>query len=96
MSDVGRLKRGSGSRFPSVRKSADPFQPEMGEMDFSQEVEEFDTLYSSAVMESEKTDNPVITDENRRKQYRYQKRKRKEDDEKNPTPPEEHFLDLQA
>jgi hypothetical protein len=97
MSDVGRLKRPGGSPFPSVRKSADPFQPEMGEMDFSQEVAEFDALYSTAVQEPGKTEQTIISDENRKKQFRYRKRKRKKDDEENKSKEsEENFIDLQA
>ena len=38
MSDVGKLRKSGGSSFPTVRKSADPFQPEQGEMDFSHVV----------------------------------------------------------
>lgn len=95
MSDVGRLKRRDGSRFPSVRKSADPFQPEMGEMDFTQDVEEFDNVYSTAVNETEKTEQSVINEEDRRKQYKYRKRKRKKDEEENEEP-EENFIDLRA
>lgn len=95
MSDVGRLKRSGGSRFPSVRKSADPFQPEMGEMDFTQDVEEFDNVYSTAVSETEKTEQSVIHEEDRRKHYKYRKRKRKKDEEDNEEP-EDNFIDLQA
>lgn len=96
MSDVGRLRRFDNSRFPSVRKSSDPFNPEMGEMDFSQDIEEFDSMYSTAVLESEKTEQPVIRDENRRRQYRYRKRQQKQNETKNATEPEERFVDLQA
>jgi hypothetical protein len=82
MSDVGRLRKSGGSVFPTIRKSADPFQPEMGEMDFSQEIEEHDAIESTSVREPEKTEQSVIRDENKRKQYRQRKRKRKKDDEK--------------
>lgn len=82
MSDVGRLRRSGGSPFPTIRKSADPFQPEMGEMDFSQEIEEYDALESTSVREPERTEQSVIRDENRRKQYRQRKRKKKKDEDK--------------
>jgi hypothetical protein len=54
----------------------------MGEMDFSQEIEEHDAIESTSVREPEKTEQSVIRDENKRKQYRQRKRKRKKDDEK--------------
>lgn len=82
MSDVGRLRKSGGTVFPTIRKSADPFQPEMGEMDFSQEISEFDAMESTSVREPEKTEQSVIRDENRRKQYRQRKRKKKKDEEK--------------
>jgi hypothetical protein len=95
MSDVGRLRRSGGTVFPSVRKSADPFVPESGEMDFSQELSEFDALSSTSVREPEATEQTVIREENRRKQFKYRKRHRKEEEEE--TPKEEEILvDLSA
>ncbi len=96
MSDVGRLRRRGGGIFPSVRKSADPFQPEAGEMDFSQELEEFDALASTSIREPEAAEQTVIRDENRRQQFKYRKRKRKKDEEKNPEEEDEILIDLQA
>lgn len=94
MSDVGRLKRRNDSVFPTVRKSADPFVPEMGEAEFSQDVEQFDSLHSTAVREPEKTEQNVIVDGNRRKQFRQRKRKQKEDEEGNVTVEEDIFVDI--
>ncbi len=96
MSDVGKLKRPGGSPFPSVRKSADPFQPEMGEMDFAQEVEEFDSTLSTVVKEAEKTEQTIINDENRQKQYRQRKRKRKKDDDENEEEEDEILVDIRV
>jgi hypothetical protein len=95
MSDVGKLRRSGGTAFPTLRKSADPFQPEMGEMDFSQEILEHDALESTSVREPEKTEQSVIRDENRRKQYRQRKRKRKKDEE-NPEGVGEVLVDVRA
>jgi hypothetical protein len=81
MSDVGRIKRRGASPFPSVRKSADPFQPEMGEMDFEQDVEQFDNIYSTVVQEPEPTEQALIREDNRNKQFRQRKKKKKEEDE---------------
>ena len=96
MSDVGRLRRRGGAIFPSVRKSADPFQPESGEMDFSQELAEFDALASTSVREPEATEETVVRDENRRQQFKYRKRKRKKDEDENPEAEEEILIDVQA
>jgi hypothetical protein len=96
MSDVGKLRRPSGRRLPSVRKSADAFQPEMGEMDFSQELSEVDAQDSTSVRETEETEQTIIRDENRRKHFKYRKRKRKEDEEPKPEGEEEVLVDLQA
>jgi hypothetical protein len=96
MSDVGRLKRRSGSPFPSVRKSADPFVPEMGEADFTQDVDEFNDVYATAVREPEKTEQNVILDENRRKQFRQRKRQRKKDEEGNITEEDDIFVDIKV
>lgn len=97
MSDIGSLRRSGGSLLPSIRKSSDPFQPEMGQMDFSQEMDEVNAVFTTAVQETEKTEQNVITDENRRKQYRFRKPKRKkEDEEKNQSQEEELFVDLTA
>lgn len=97
MSDVGRLRRSGGTVFPSVRKSADPFVPESGEMDFSQDLAEFDALASTSIREPEATEQAVIREENRRKQFKYKKRKRKEDEDEDENPQEEEILvDLSA
>jgi len=96
MSDVGRLKRRSGSPFPSVRKSADPFVPEMGEADFTQDVDEFNDVYATAVREPEKTEQNVILDENRRKQFRQRKRQRKKDEKGNVTEEDDIFVDIKV
>jgi len=101
MSDVGRVKRPGGSPFPSVRKSSDPFVPEMGEIEFSQEVEEFDNHLSTAVQEAEKTEQNVITEENRNKQYRQRKKNDKDNEEEEQEEPlelehEEALIDLTA
>jgi len=97
MSDVSKLRRSGRSPFPTIRKSADPFQPEMGEMDFHQEVDEFDAHYSTAVQEPEKAEQGIINDQNPRKQYRRRKRKRKnEDDEVTKTINEDSLIDIQA
>jgi hypothetical protein len=98
MSDVGKVRRIDGSPFPSVRKSADPFVPEMGQIDFSHEVREFDAHISTSVQESEKAEQNIIDDETRRRQFRQRQRKRKEEEEKNAKPKEdeENFVDLTA
>lgn len=96
MSDVGKLKRGGGAIFPSVRKSADPFVPEAGEMDFSQELAEFDALAATSIREPEAPEQTVIRDENRRQQFKYRKRKRKKDEEEESKEEEEILIDLQA
>jgi hypothetical protein len=96
MSDVGRLKRRGESPFPSVRKSADPFVPEMGEADFTQDVENFDSQYSTAVSETEKAEQHTIVEENRRKSYRQRKRKRKQDEEGNVIEEEDILIDVSA
>lgn len=96
MSDVGRLRRRGGAIFPSVRKSADPFQPESGEMDFSQELAEFDALASTSIREPEAAEQAVIREENRRRQFKYKKRKRKKDEEENSEAEEEILIDVQA
>jgi len=96
MSDVGKLRRGGGALFPSVRKSADPFVPESGEMDFSQELAEFDALASTSIREPEAPEQTVIRDENRRRQFKYRKRKRKTGEEEKPEKEEETLIDLQA
>ena len=94
MSDVGRIKRRSGSPFPTVRKSADPFVPEMGEADFTQDVEDFDAQYSTAVSETEKAEQHTIVEENRRKSYRQRKRKQKKDEEGNIIQEEGVIIDI--
>lgn len=95
MSDVGRLKRTS-SPFPTVRKSADPMQPEMGEMDFAQDVEEFDSAYSTAVHEAEKAEQTAISDQNPRKQYRRRKRKRKDEEDEEKKEDTEILVDIRV
>jgi hypothetical protein len=98
MSDVGSLKRPGGSPFPSVRKSSDPFVPEMGQIDFTHEVQEFDSQFSTSVHESEKTEQNIISEENRRRQFRQRQRKRKAEEEKETKPGEddESLIDLTA
>lgn len=98
MSDIGKLRRPGSSPFPTVRKSADPFQPEMGEMDFSQDLNEFEAEASSTVRETEKAEQNVIMDENRQKQFRQRKRKKKkeEEEEKKAKESADSFIDLQA
>ncbi|MCP5054968.1 MAG: hypothetical protein GY940_47820 [bacterium] len=98
MSDVSKLRRSGGSPFPSVRKSADPFQPEMGEIDFAQQVEEVDSSYSTSVQEPTPTEQTLIHEEQQRKQYRQRKRKRKkeEDDEDENESDDKPLIDLQA
>ncbi len=96
MSDIGRLRRGGNPSIPTIRKSADPFQPEMGQMDFTQEMEEVNAVFSTSVQETEKTEQNIIDDENRRKQYRLRKRKRKKEEEKNNPEEEELLLDITA
>jgi len=94
MSDVGKIKRRGEGVLPTVRKSADPFVPEMGEAEFTQDIEEYDLLHSTAVHEPEKTEQNIISDENRRKQFRQRKRKRKEDEEGNISEEEDIFVDI--
>ena len=96
MSDVRKLRRTGGAVFPSIRKSADPFVPEAGEMDFSQELAEFDALASTSIREPEAPEQTIIRDENRRRQFKYRKRKRKKDEEEKPEKEEETLIDLQA
>lgn len=99
MSDIGRLKRHGGSPFPSVRRSSDPFQPELGQIDFSHEFKEYDKQFTTAVAETDKTEQNIISDENRRKQFRQRQRKRKEEEEKKAKKTEdeeEGFIDLTA
>jgi hypothetical protein len=81
MSDISKIKRRGASPFPSIRKSADPFQPEMGEMDFAQDVEEFDSVYSSVVHEPEPAEQAQIHEENHQKQFRQRKKKKKSEEE---------------
>ncbi|MCP5102917.1 MAG: hypothetical protein GY950_06050 [bacterium] len=57
---------------------------------------EFDSLASIAVREPEKTEEAVIRDENRRKQFKYRKRKRKQEDDEEPVEETEILVDLQA
>ena len=99
MSDVGSLKRPGGSPFPTVRRSADPFQPELGQIDFSHDFKEYDNQFTTAVSETDKTEQNIINDENRRKQFRQRQKKRKEEEEKKAKKPEdeeEGFIDLTA
>jgi hypothetical protein len=98
MSDVGRLKRPGGSPFPSVRKSPDPFMPELGQIDFSQDVQEFDKHFSTSVAETEKTEQNIINEETRRKQFRQRQRRKKEEAEPTPKPEkdEDSLIDLTA
>ncbi len=98
MSDIGKLRKAGGRNFPTVRKSSDPFQPEQGEMDFSQDLEEFQVSQSTSVSETEKAEQGIIHDENRRKQYRKRKKKKKEEEE-NEIPRDEYeepLIDLKA
>jgi len=94
MSDVGKLKRYGQSKFPSVRKSSDPLTPEMGEINFSEEVAEFDALYSTSVQEPEKTEQTIINEENRRRQFRFRKKNPKKEEKK--VENEDNLVDLQA
>jgi hypothetical protein len=55
MSDIGKVRRTGGSSFPSVRKSSDPFVPELGEVEFSEELAEFDESQARSVRETVKT-----------------------------------------
>ncbi|MGE5344185.1 MAG: hypothetical protein ACM3SY_22185 [Candidatus Omnitrophota bacterium] len=81
MSDIGKLRRPGSTFFPNMRKSVDPLMPEMGQIEFSQDVREFDTHFSTSVSESEKTEENVISDETKRKQFRQRQRKKKEEEE---------------
>jgi hypothetical protein len=96
MSDVGKLRRPGGAVFPTFRKSATPFVPEMGEIDFSQDLLEFDAQESTSVRESEHTEQAVIRDGNRRKQFKYRQKKHKEDEEQKPKEEGAQHIDLQA
>ena len=96
MSDVGKLRRPGGTVFPTFRKSANPFAPEMGEIDFSQDLLEYDAQESTSVHESEHTEQAVIRDENRRKQFKYRQRKKKEDEEQKSKEVGPQHIDLQA
>jgi hypothetical protein len=66
----------------------------MGEADFSQDVENFDNNFSTAVSEAEKVDQNIIMDENRRKQFRQRKRRQKKDEEGNVTEEDDIFVDI--
>ncbi len=97
MSDVGKLKRSGGTVFPSVRKSADPFQQEQGEMDFSEKMVEFEVHQATSVAETDKAEEAVIHEEGRRHQFRQRKKKKKkeeleEEEAKNLLAGEEEFL----
>lgn len=99
MSDVGKLRRTGGARFPTIRKSADPMEPEMGEMDFSREMVEFDAIETVSVHETEKTEAATIYEENRRKQYRQRQRRKKDEEEaarRAAAEQEDSLIDLQA
>jgi len=92
MSDVGRLRRTSGTMFPSVRKSADPFMPEMAQIDFSHDVQEYDRHFSTTVSESEKSELNTISDETRRRQFRQRKRREREEEEQKKAAEEDEDL----
>lgn len=104
MSDVGKVRRTDSTIFPSYRKSATPFVPEMGEIDFSQDLLEFDAQASTSVRESEHTEQAVIRDENRRRQFKFRQKKQKvveevEEQKLQPSPPPgecTHHIDIQA
>ncbi len=98
MSDVGKLRRSGGSSLPTVRKSPDPMQPEMGEMDFSQDLVEHEAQMASSISETEKAEQAAIREENRRKQYRRRKKREKDEEEEDQETPKEQdsFVDVTA
>jgi hypothetical protein len=71
-------------------------QPEMGEMDLRQDIEEFDAVYTTAVKEAEKSEQNIIHDQESRKQYRQRKRKKKSDDDENEKEEDELFVDIRV
>lgn len=96
MSDIGRVKRGA-SRMPFKRKSADPFQPEMDEMDSTQDVKEYDEVFSSVVQGPEKTEQNIVNAEKRKKRLQKKKRRRKNEEiEESPPLGDDILLDLKA
>jgi hypothetical protein len=97
MSDVSKIRRSGGSPLPIIRKSADPFQPELGEMDFSQQLEEVDEIYSTTVQSSQEIEETAIRDDdehNRREKKK--KRKKYKEEESPPIPDEESLVDLKV
>jgi len=82
MSDVGRVRKPGSSPFPTIRKSVDPLQPESGEIEFSEELKNFDETTIRTVQETEKTLNSRIEENDREKKLKKkpQKRKKKEKD----------------
>ncbi len=89
MSDVGKLKRAGVRKFPSVRKTADPMQPELGELDFAEDMVQFEQETARQVSGTSQTDEAVINEEERRKQYRMRKKKDEKEESKSPLQTEE-------
>ncbi len=97
MSELSKLRRPGSSPFPTVRKSPDPFQPEMGEMDFSEDMAEYENTVASTVQETENTEQNTQEMQIRRERHRLrQHRKKNKKEEVEPTPPEENLIDIRA
>lgn len=104
MSDVGRIKKRGESPFPSVRKSADPLQPEQGEVEFTQDLDEYLEATNKSVKETEKAEQLLIQDNDNKKEGPKKEGKKKR--KKRPNPSEEpekeddglelHLIDIEA
>jgi len=69
----------------------------MGEIEFSQEIHDFDTHHLTSISESEKVEQNVISEENKKKQFRYQQRKQaKKEESPKVKSDEDNLVDLSA
>lgn len=83
MSDIGRVRKPGSSPFPTIRKSVDPLQPESGEIEFSEELKNFDETSMRTVQETEKAINSRIEDNDKEKKLkkRFEKREKKKQEQ---------------
>ncbi len=83
MSDVGRVRKPGSSPFPTIRRSVDPLQPESGEIEFSEELKNFDETSMRTVQETEKVINSRIEDNDKEKKLkkRFKKREKKREEQ---------------
>ena len=78
---IGGMKKVGRTRFPTIRRSTDILQPEMGEADFSETMKTYDEEQSRSISETETVEQKLVRENEEREQQKKKKQQQQQLDE---------------